>query len=133
MSELDLSTNTMSENDCIQLVSSLIINSPLKCFSEPQLKNQIEQVLSENNVNFQRDTHLSDTDVVDFMIPHQDGAIALVVITNSSKSTVLRQISKHLKSSAVTSAFVVGTPYWVLNLSQTLSDKKVFCYQVLTA
>lgn len=125
-------TEHMDEADCIQFVGSLIASHAFRFSSEYELQNGLEELFTKQSIQFKREVKLSSADIVDFVVYHKDGSIALEVKTQGTRNALLRQIGRYLQHDSITSAFVVGTPFWVRNLPEQLTGKSVYRHRILS-
>ncbi|WP_436658845.1 hypothetical protein [Acinetobacter sp. P1(2025)] len=124
-------TKKESERQAVQALGELIALHKFSFRGEKELQDGVEQLLKEHGLKYEREVRLSRSDIVDFVVNFDQGKIALELKVDGNRNALLRQMSRYLTHEDIDCIFVVGTPYWVMNLPQTLHEKDVYCYRIL--
>lgn len=99
--------------------------------NEIELQDGIELLLKEKNIFYQRELRLSAKDIPDFIIDKEGQYLAIEVKIGGTRASLLRQISRYLQYPQVQGVLVVGSPYWVCQLPDTLSGKLVAAHRLI--
>ena len=127
------STNALKEQECVEHIGGIITQYRYNFSTEKELQDGLEKAFIENEVQYEREVRLQQRDIIDFVVTHHGIRLGIEVKINGNRNALLRQISRYLEHESIDSIFVVGTPYWILNIPQSLHGKELYCHRILGA
>lgn len=102
-------------------ICNLLVRARLDITNEKRTQRDIERLFKNYNIDFEREVHLSDYDIVDFMV----GGIAIEVkLKGANKKAVFKQLCRYAKHNRVTDIILPSNTG--MGLPQTIENKPVF-------
>lgn len=128
-----INTNALKEQECVERIGGIITQYRYRFSNEKELQDGLEKAFIENEIQYEREVRLQQRDIIDFVVTHQGIRLGIEVKIDGNRNALLRQISRYLEHESIDSIFVVGTPYWILNIPQNLHGKELYCHRILGA
>ena len=128
-----ISTNALKEQECVELIGEIISQYRYRFSNEKELQDGIEKAFEENQIQYEREVRLQQRDIIDFVVTYQGIRLGIEIKVDGNRNALLRQLSRYLEHESIDSIFVVGTPYWITNIPQSLHGKELYCYRILGA
>ncbi len=110
--------------DTINTVLSIINKYRFIFSDEKELQHSIEKKLIEANIEFKREHHLSETDIVDFFI---DG-VAFEIKIKGSANAIFRQLKRYAENDSVKAIVLISAK--PMGLPETILDKPSYIYKL---
>lgn len=110
----------------------LISTHKFRYSNEKELQKCLEELFISKNIPFERETRLSNKDIVDFVIELDIGRTGVEIKVDGSRNSLLRQINRYLSYESITAVFIIGSPYWLNNLPIQLNNKGIYRHRILT-
>lgn len=123
--------NALKEQKCVELIGGLITQYRYTFSNEKELQNGIEKVFQENNIEYEREVRLHQRDIIDFVVIQNGVRLGIEIKIDGNRNALLRQLSRYLAHDSIDSIFVIGTPYWITNIPQSLHGKELYCHRIL--
>lgn len=117
---------------CTDMVSVIaaLENKRFRFCSEIDLQNGIEQVLKQSGLAYEREKHLTERDRPDFMV---GAGLAIEVKIKGTLAQALRQISRYTDHQRIDAVLLVGTPYWMRDVPQTINGKPIYAMRLTSS
>ena len=97
--------------------------------TETDLQDGVAAALRSLGVEFERESAISPGERPDFLV----GQVAIEIKIKGSLADLLRQVSRYAKQPGISEIIVLGTPYWMSMLPDSIGRKPLYGHRLLAS
>lgn len=120
---LDLPDASPGQAPCMDAIIQVLENKRFRFTCETDLQDGIEIALKTAGLPFERESVLSARDRPDFVVA---GIYAIEVKIKGTLPEAVRQLQRYTEHPQIHALLLVGSPYWIRQLPNTIGGKPIF-------